>query len=533
MEHPLVNTAPSPIELYQRLCGSLKLSEALRLALETVKTCSGARGVYSNIYLSNRGEVQVLASVDDGEARDRTDRIAVPRAHFNKAIIREKGVYAVGSMKEDPFTEAVGRQIAPEMESFLLMKASVEERHWGVVIFWSDRPDAFTPEAIELVELMQPILSLIVGFSVNERLANLTSALEAKTASLEKALQAQNEAPLTELLTNTPSMHSLAPSIRHVAPYDATVLVTGDSGTGKEVVASVIHRLSSRRGKPFVKVNCAAIAPNLVEAELFGWERGAFTDARERHAGLFEQADGGTIFLDEVGELSMDLQAKLLRVLQQRTVRRLGGSNEIDINVRIIAATNRNLSTLVEENRFRLDLFYRLNVYPLHIEPLHKRLEDIEPLSRLFLGQLSRRYGIEPAPMLAESALQEARLWPWPGNVRELRNVITRAVLTGEPLIRHLPLVQDFVPRTPAYEPGPRGPAAPTLSVTSAVMRMATGAQTTKAALPDFESWQRTYFESVLASTKGKISGPGGAAEVTGIHPNTLRSRLKKLGLLD
>ena len=325
------------------------------------------------------------------------------------------------------------------------------------------------------------------------------------------------------------------------------MLITGDSGTGKEIVSTVIHQLSPRRHHPFVKVNCAAIAANLIEAELFGWERGAFTDAKERRLGLFEQAEGGTLFLDEIGELSLDLQVKLLRALQQRTIRRLGGTQEIKIDVRIIAATNRNLAVAVREGRFRIDLFYRLNVYPIHLEPLRLRPEDIRPLSTLFLSQIAKKYGIDPVPRLSESAIKQAKEWEWPGNVRELRNVLTRAVLTSEPVIRSLPLMSDLVNQiddtfgsgtgfNTALSPLSQSRLLPTslnpAGAESIPMRDERPSGLFNEPLPDFETLQKAYFRSILKETRGKISGANGAAERTGLHPNTLRSRLLKLGIV-
>ncbi len=509
------------VELFQALSQSLSLSQTLSSAKALLAEWIPADGVYSNIYLKDEHQIQVLASVDERGALDRTDRIPIPEEFQHFPTTQDEPVYRVDNIYDDPFTFFAGRQIAPTIQSYVLMKASLDNRHWGVVIFWSSKPQAFTDESVKALEAIRSILSLNVGVAVNDRLATVTQQLKAREETLVKALAQKEEAPLLQLIEKTPSMEELAHDIRRVAPFDATVLITGESGTGKEVLSTVIHQLSPRRHRPFVKVNCSAISPSLIEAELFGWERGAFTDARERHMGLFEQAEGGTLLLDEIGELSLDLQVKLLRVLQQKTFRRLGSDRELQTDVRIIAATNRDLVKEVEEGRFRVDLFYRLNVYPLHIKPLRERPEDLEPLAKLFLAQMSKRYGIHPAPMLGPNALTQLRNWPWPGNVRELQNVITRAVLMGGALIDELPLSQEG----PTFAMEGESMAEP-MPLDAATLERLEWEHL------DFEGVQREYFSRLLARCHGKISGPHGVAERAKLHPNTLRSRLLKLGLL-
>lgn len=230
------------------------------------------------------------------------------------------------------------------------------------------------------------------------------------------------------LIASAPKMQAVLELARKVAPTSATVLLTGESGTGKEVIARCIHRNSPRGERTFVAVNCAALAPTLIESELFGHERGAFTGASSQHLGRFERASEGTLFLDEIGELDGNLQAKLLRVLQEKTFERVGGTRLITVDVRVIAATNRNLKTLVEEGKFREDLYYRLNRFPLEIPPLRERASDIEPLARYFLARASKELG-KPAPVLSKAAVHLLLEHRWPGNVRELENVMERMAI--------------------------------------------------------------------------------------------------------
>ncbi|MCE5263744.1 MAG: sigma 54-interacting transcriptional regulator [Deltaproteobacteria bacterium] len=287
-----------------------------------------------------------------------------------------------------------------------------------------------------------------------------------------------------------------------VAPTDAAVLILGETGTGKGLIANAIHGQSSRRDKPMVTVNCAALPANLIESELFGREKGAFTGAHARQAGRFEVADGGTIFLDEIGELPLELQSKLLRVLQDGEFERLGSAKTIKVDVRVIASTSRDLRKEAQAGRFREDLYYRLNVFPVSIPPLRERVTDIPELVRFFVDKYSRKFGrrIETIPKTAMKALED---YSWPGNVRELEHVIERAVITTEDTVFRL---------ADRLEP----------------LRVAGAAD---APLKDLASMEREHILRVLRETGWRIEGPQGAARILNLHPSTLRLRMKKLGI--
>jgi DNA-binding NtrC family response regulator len=283
-----------------------------------------------------------------------------------------------------------------------------------------------------------------------------------------------------------------------VAPMPATVLLLGETGSGKEVFAQAIHDLSPRHHRQMVKLNCAAIPSALIESELFGRERGAFTGALSRQVGRFEVANHSTLFLDEIGDLPIDTQVKLLRVLQQRVFERLGSHQSIKVDVRIIAATNRDLEKAVQEKTFREDLYYRLNVFPIVVPPLRERVEDIAPLVWAFVDEFSKAFG-KPIDSISKESMRELQRYAWPGNIRELRNVVERAVIlsTG----RHL---QVTVPKPPNAPP-------PTSMV-----------------LTDLEL---AHIRAVLDSTNWRVRGAGGAAERLGLKPTTLESRMAKLGI--
>jgi len=292
-----------------------------------------------------------------------------------------------------------------------------------------------------------------------------------------------------------------------VAPLETSVLILGESGTGKERIADCIHHFSPRKGKALIKVNCAALPASLIESELFGHERGAFTGATEKRQGKFEQADGGTLFLDEIGELPFDLQVKLLRVLQEREIERIGGSATIKINVRIIAATNRNLEKEVAEGRFRIDLYYRLNVFPLLLPPLRDRKDDIPVLARHFVETYSRKSG-KVITGLSDKAIDDMMAYSWPGNIRELEHLIERSVLlTKGTVITELPLPRSnrsSSPEVPIFD---------------------------KERVKSIDEIERDHILSVLKKCNGKISGAGGAAELLNLNVSTLNSKIKKLGI--
>ena len=288
--------------------------------------------------------------------------------------------------------------------------------------------------------------------------------------------------------------------IQQVTSTGATVLLLGETGTGKELFATQIHELSERRNRPMVRVNCAAIPATLIESELFGREKGAYTDAFARQVGRFELADQSTIFLDEIGDLPPEVQVKLLRVLEQRQIERLGSAKPIPVNVRIIAATHRDLEQRIAARSFRADLFYRLNVFPIHVPPLRERPEDIPLLVSHFVEDYSRAFGkrIDSIPPANMAAMQQ---YAWPGNIRELRNVVERAMIvaTGPQLTISMP----------------------------ASMAGAGGARSSRLA-----DVQKAHIHSVLESAGWRIRGSGGAAERLGLRPTTLETRMAKLGLL-
>jgi transcriptional regulator with GAF, ATPase, and Fis domain len=310
-------------------------------------------------------------------------------------------------------------------------------------------------------------------------------------------------APMSEEIVGTSeALRSVLSSVRRVAPTDATVLVSGETGTGKELVARAIHRQSRRASRPFVSVNCAAIPAALVASELFGHEKGAFTGALQRRIGRFELAEGGTIFLDEIGEVPPETQIALLRVLQEREFERVGGNRPIRADIRVIAASNRDLETAVAQGSFRADLYYRLNVFPVHLPPLRERREDIPLLAEHFVRLYARKIG-KSIREVRKSSLDLLRFHEWPGNVRELQNVIERAIIVSDS--EALAIDGRWLK--------PRGAVASPASKPE----------------PTLAGAEKTAIEDALHATKGRVAGPFGAAMRLGVPSSTLESKIRSL----
>ena len=307
------------------------------------------------------------------------------------------------------------------------------------------------------------------------------------------------------IIGNSHLLLNVFDQISQVAPFDTSVLLLGESGTGKERIADCIHNLSSRKGKPIIKINCATLPATLIESELFGHEKGSFTGAIDKRTGKFEMANGGTIFLDEIGEMPVDLQVKLLRVLQEREIEPIGARSPIKINVRVIAATNKNLEKEVAEGRFRLDLYYRLNVFPIELPPLRERIEDIPALAYHFINIYNRKSG-KRITELSENVLKSLMSYDWPGNIRELENLIERSVLLAKSTIIEAVSI----------------PASQKKDISAVDKTFAT---------KTIHENERDYIIEVLKKCNGRVWGIDGAAELLNIPPSTLKSKMKKLGI--
>jgi formate hydrogenlyase transcriptional activator len=395
---------------------------------------------------------------------------------------------------ERSYIESVG------ILSCILCPLIVQGTPYGFLAIGSKRRNAFSERDLAFAEQ--------IGFHLSQAITNLTAYEEIR--SLKEQLEQENvylrdemkaSVDFKALVGESSALQKTLKAIEKVAPTDSTVLITGETGTGKELIAQAIHHLSPRKDKPLITVNCAALPPTLIESELFGHERGAFTNASARKIGRFELANGGTIFLDEIGELPLDLQAKFLRVLESQELQRVGGTQTMKLNVRVLAATNADVGQAVKKGLFRSDLFYRLNVFPIRIPPLRERRDDIPVLARHFVKKYSERHR-KTVTRIGSNTLKALAAYDWPGNVRELEHLIERAVIVSQGPVLAIDELDQPVPDS--------------------------GHENTSRTLADAE---RTHIIETLSQTNWVLAGTHGAAARLGMKRSTLQHRMKKLGI--
>ncbi len=394
--------------------------------------------------------------------------------------------------------------------SLIVLRLVKEMEIIGGVIFIAGQSDAFTREHADLVSQLREPFSIALSNSIRyKELLELKEFLAEDNRFLHNELR---QMAGEEIIGADFGLRGVMEMVRQVAPLFSPVLLSGETGTGKEVIAGTIHKLSARRDGPFIKVNCGAIPENLMDSELFGHEKGAFTGAIARKRGRFERASGGTIFLDEVGELQPGAQVRLLRVLQEKEIERVGGTGPIKVDIRVIAATHRDLEDMIREGKFRDDLFFRLKVFPIEVPALRDRRGDIPSLAHYFIQKKSQEIGIRKMPSLAQGALETLINYSWPGNVRELENTVERALILsrGEPIT-----FGDLQTSMSGRAGGPVG-TTPSLKREDLL------------ALDEVVS---SHIRRVLEMTGGRVGGEKGAARILEINPSTLRKKMRKLGI--
>ena len=440
--------------------------------------------------------------------------LPLDRSHAGWAFLNQR-VFLNTDLREKRTYPGEDVLLDEGFRSLIVVPMVVRGRSIGTLNLGNQRPHGFgEPEVEFLQEVANQVALSIENMREYEEIGRLKAQLERENVYLREEILGDHN--YEEIVGTSAALGLVVRMIDRVAPTDTTVLIIGETGTGKELVARAVHNRSARRTRPLVKVNCGAIAAGLIESELFGHVKGAFTGALERRVGRFELADGGTIFLDEIGELPLEMQVKLLRVLQEREFEPVGSSRTVNVDVRVIAATNRSLDQEVAAGRFRADLFYRLNVLPIHVPPLRDRREDVTQLAMFFVQKHAKRIG-RSVDSVSRESLDRLASYTWPGNVRELENVIERALVLSSGGV--LDAAQGLVP------PQPAGPAvAGETAARNAWAERGTGA----GRLNDVE---RAHIAATLEETKWVIEGPRGAARILDMHPNTLRSRMKKLGL--
>lgn len=497
------------LEAIQRLCSSLKPEIALSAFYEHIArylplaSFSLLSASPENIH---PGEIVHVAHISDAACHCPMRRLAL--SELARRLARETGLDDEGrfeekliSAKSDPVFRYLN-DIFPQTGTPLFVLRLKKEHPLGTAHFAGR--EGFTEHHLDLMRGLEGPLCIAMGNLLqHQALEEIRSVILTDNQRLRRELQGLSS---VDIIGANHGLKEVMQKIRLVAPVDVPVLITGETGTGKEAIAKALHDLSPRRAKPFVAVNCGALPPTLLDSELFGFARGSFTGAHENHKGYFERAEGGVLFLDEIGELPLEAQARLLRVLETHEINKIGGSTPIRLNIRLLAATNRDLQGMVDAGTFRRDLYFRLRVVNIALPPLRQRTEDIPALVQFLLHRSAARFGLA-VPSLAEGELHKLMQRPWPGNIRELQNVLEEALICsgGRPL-----RVVDSPSETVVAETTPLEAVAPA----------------------SYDDALRAYFTTLLHSTKGRISGPHGAAVRAGLKPATFRFKCSQLGLL-
>jgi transcriptional regulator with GAF, ATPase, and Fis domain len=460
-----------------------------------------------------RHRLETLASAQEGRA--------TPRARTECSALEMQEVLHWGRGSE-PLSGPGGKLLRvlapPETRGEMLAGPLAGEHGLGVLVLVRDGKPFTGPEIELFRHLLEPFGAALEN---DRRFHELTRLREAALAENRALLSRLGRQEISESIVGADSgLVEVMARVEKVASTDAPVLILGETGSGKEVIARALHARSPRNGGPIVRVNCGAIPSELVDSELFGHEKGSFTGAINTHRGWFERADGGTLFLDEIGELPPAAQVRLLRILQDGSFERVGGQQSLSVDVRLVAATHRNLEDMVVEGTFRRDLWYRISVFPIHLPPLRERPADIPTLAAHFAAAAGKRLGSGPLTPSADD-LALLLTYDWPGNVRELASVIERAAILGDG--RKLEMAAALgrpSTRSPAHAPGAPVPLRP---VKAAVEPEPSGAS--------LDAAMRRHIEEALGTTSGRIEGEKGAARLLGINPHTLRARMRKLGI--
>ncbi len=512
------------LEVNNVLVTSLELPELFRGIVSTLQRV--IHHDYTSLALLDpaNGLLKIYALDFPGRQGLIKPELTIPResSPAGRAIVENRTLISRGNEMDQYSSEIVRILRAEGIQIICCIPLSNRGRTFGTLNLASRRSDGFAPADIELVQQVASQIAIAVENAIAYKKID---ALKAKLAEEKLYLEEEIRSAYNfeEIVGDSPAIRRVMAQVELVAPAGSTVLILGETGTGKEVIARAVHNLSPRKERTFVKVNCAAIPSGLLEAELFGYERGAFTGAINQKLGRFELADRGTLFLDEIGDIPLELQPKLLRVLQEQEFERLGSNRTQTVDVRVVAATNRDLARLVADREFRSDLFYRLNVFPIQIPPLRERREDVPLLVRYFVQNFSRRLNktVQYVPADAMDALVN---YAWPGNIRELENLIERAVLLSPGKELRVPL-SELKQATLSVSD------ISDISADGSFLPPSSPAGSANAPVATLEEAERQHILRALRQTEWRIAGPKGAAAVLGMKRTTLQARMRKLNI--
>ncbi|MFO7753485.1 MAG: sigma 54-interacting transcriptional regulator [Desulfobacteraceae bacterium] len=500
-------------EAVMRICSSLDIDKALDSCLDYLKTFIPADTINLSVYLQDVQMLQFVAIAGDKADKPNTSSISTPAIDWEAPENQRPGLpdlHVVNHPEKEPEILKILHQLNIDPDfSIMVMRLSLDGNYIGEVAVRSRGTGRYTDKHGHLfVQLRDPLAIALANALKHREVIRLNEVLADDSQYFQQELRTRKG---EEIVGADFGLSGVMHQVRQVAQLDNPVLLLGETGCGKGIIADTIHKLSNRSQGPMIIVNCGAIPGSLLESELFGHEKGAFTGAEQKKRGRFERGQGGTVFLDEIGELPLQFQAKLLHVLQYREIERVGGQETVSLDIRIIAATNRDLAGMVRAGEFREDLWYRLNVFPVMVPPLRQRKEDIPALLHYFLQRKAVELKLPFRPRLPAGHLDRLMAHDWPGNVRELENFVERALIqsSGEEL---------DIGSSPGSFPG-YGTALPKETIHR------------DHPFPSLDTVCAAHIQQALTRAGGKISGPGGAAELLAIHPNTLRQRMDKLGI--
>jgi len=495
-------------EITMRICGSLEIDKALFQCFLYIKNVMPADELIMTVYDSENQTLDVIATADFNGGSLRSEKIPIP-ANFRK-LLEEPLKFPRVRISEDVYKDDIVGRVAETyrwaVSSIIVGRLIVEEKFVGSFIVRAEGKGKYKEEHGRLWSLINEPAAIALANSIR-----YFELVKLKEMLVDDSKYFQNELRkgFTEDIVGAEfGLKEVMNQVLKVAPLSSPVLLIGETGTGKELIANAIHNFSPRNNGPLIKVNCGAIPETLIDSELFGHEKGAFTGAITQQRGRFERAHGGTIFLDEISELPLNAQVRLLRVLQEKEIERVGGNRPIKIDVRIISATNKDLKTLVEKKLFRDDLYYRLCVVPIKIPPLRERKTDIPALVEYFMRRKAKEIGLNFMPTLSPGTLEKLINYDWPGNVRELSNAIERAIIING----SKPLTYEDIIGVQLNEK-----TNDKADINSGLDNMT------------LKNIEIQYIKNALILSKGKVEGKNGAASILGINPSTLRSKMRKL----
>ena len=504
-------------EVTLRIGSSLEIEQALARTFDYLEPILSIEAISLHYYDPDRAALYTVGSFSRHtgatgpieEPLFRMDEQTIEKLRREGASVDQDHIVGVYNRpRSDPIYRGFARfheNLGLESFSYLMLRLDIRSDYQGVLLLSARGRDAFTQEHARLIRITEePVAMAMSNARRYWEIVRLKDQLTDDNRAMHQELEHLSG---NQVVGADFGLRQVMELVRQVSPTNSPVLLQGETGTGKGVIANAVHLTSPRRDGPMIRVPCGAIPDTLLDSELFGHEKGAFTGAVQAKRGRFERAAGGTIFLDEIGELTLDAQVKLLRVLDEKQFERLGGARTLSTDVRVIVATNRNLEEMVEDERFRQDLWFRLNVFPIQLPSLRERKEDIPALVQCFMDRKSREMGLPEQPALAPDALDHLLAYDWPGNVRELQNIVERGLILSRGRALEFPHLGLRPPaETPATSGEPVG-------------------------FPSLDQVAAEHIRRVLGATDGRVQGDDGAARLLGLHPSTLRARMRKLGI--